>query len=379
MISGSFRSKADGSPVGKYLGASVLVCFFLFLVLTSCKASREHQAQVAVETETEKQISYFRSKIAESERHYPSYAFLADALLRRSRETGDHTLLPDVRKNAEKSLAIQPNYIALKTMAMLCNHTHRFADAIEWSHKTVNASSEGLDRDSELTAILVEAYLGMGENGKAAELLERLASVGKKEDDFYSASARGALLKAENNIDEAVMAFEAAREFAAMQGANSRVVWSNVMAAGCLLDSGRSAEAEPYLKLAKAMDPKYTVLQIHEAEFLLASDQPDEALKIYEQLLSISDDPEVHHRAFVIARDLGDRTNAANHFAAAEKGFQKILDSGEIFSLGPMSQLYCDEGTDLDKALELALQNLEYKRDGEAQDALRCVRERTGR
>src|SRR5690606_21279189 len=116
----------------------------------------------------------------------------------------------------------------------------------------------------------------------------------------------------------------------------------NVMAAGCLLDSGRAAEAEPYLKLASAMDPTNTVLAIHQAEFLAAMDRPKEALQVYNDLLRSGDDAEIHRRAFVIARDLGEKDQADRHFEAAESGFLKVVDMGEIFTLGPVAQLYCD-------------------------------------
>ena len=376
MIAGFLSSRTNGSSVGHFPWASVLL-LLSGLMLGACHPASE-PVSAPPGSDTESQIAFFRAKIAETDRHYPSHALLAETLLRRSRETGDHTLLVEARKSAETSLAIQPNYTALKTMAMICNHTHRFADAIEWAGKTAEASPEGLARDSELTAILVEAYLGLGENEKAAAVLNDLITVGQKVDDFYAASSRGALFKAEKKVDDAVKAFEAARQFAAKQGANSRVVWSNVMAAGCLLDSHRAAEAEPYLKLAEAMDAKNSVLQIHKAEFLLASQQPKAALAIYEDILKSSEDPEVHRRAFVIARDLGD-TNAANaHFQAAEQGFLKVVDAGEIYTLGPLAQLYCDQGKDIAKAREFAVRNLEYKRDGEAKDTLRCVEGRSG-
>jgi tetratricopeptide (TPR) repeat protein len=365
----------DGGFKGLYLWATVFFCVLTCAMLPAC--SKTTQVESAPSSNVDGLISFYREKISRSSKHYPSYALLADALLKKARETGDPSLIVEARQNVEASLAIQPNYIALKTMAMICNYTHRFADAIEWTDKAAEASPEGLARDSELTAVFVEAYLGLGENEKAAGILEQLTTVGKKADDFYSASSRGAVLKAEEKIDEAVKAFEAAREFAARQGANSGVVWANVMAAGCLLDSGRTAEAEPYLKLARAMTPQDTVLRMHEAEFLLASKQPEEALRVYEELLKAADDAEVHRRAFVIARDLGDVAAANAHFNAAATGFEKVVAAGEIYTLGPLAQLYCDEGKDLERARGYALRNLEYKRDGEARDALRCVTEKT--
>ena len=374
----SFKS-ALGSGSGDirflYSGISVLLCL-VFMIMAGCAAKESVPDRQP--SQTDRQIEFYRQKIASSDKHYPSYALLAEVLLRRSRDTGDHSLIAEARRNAEASLAIQPNYLAMKTMAMICNHTHRFADALSWADKAAGASAEGLAFDTELTAIVVEAHLGLGDVEKAAAALEQLQTVGKKGDDYYTASARGAVLKAQNKVDEAVKAFEAAREFAAKQGVNSGVVWANVMAAGCLLDSGRAAEAEPYLKLASAMDPKNTVLAIHQAEFLAAMERPKEALQVYNELLKSGDDAEIHRRAFVIARDLGERDQADRHFKAAESGFLKVVDMGEIFTLGPLGQLYCDGGAEADKARQYAQQNWEFKRDAEAKATLACVEKMGG-
>jgi tetratricopeptide (TPR) repeat protein len=370
MTSAASLDDRSGDTGLFYFGISVLLCLVI-LIMAGCAA--KESAPPKQTSETERQIEFYRQKIAASDKHYPSYGMLAEVLLRRSRETGDHSLIAEARHNAEASMAIQPNYLAMKAMAMICNHTHRFADALSWADKAAGASAEGLAFDTELTAIVVEAHLGLGEIEKAAAALEQLQTVGKKQDDYYTASARGGVLKAQNKVDEAVKAFEAAREFAAKQGVNSGVVWANVMAAGCLLDSGRAAEAEPYLKLASAMEPTNTVLAIHQAEFLVATGQAKEALKIYNELLRSGDDAEIHRRAFVIARDLGDKGEAERHFEAAQSGFLKVVDMGEIFTLGPLAQLYCDAGTEADKARQYARQNWEFKRDAEAQATLACV------
>lgn len=362
----------NGKRWSTNLTFSVFVVFLSVFAFSSCVSNVEG-LRSNVPSKADEKIAFYGQKITESDKHYPAYAFLASAQLEKARETGDPAYLAEARKNIEASMKIQPNYDAMKTMAMISNYSHRFADAIEWGNKAAEASPEGLALDSVVTSVLVEAHLGKGEVDKAEALLDQLTTVGKKPDDFYSSSARAMVYKARNKIDDAVKAFEAAGKFAEKQKVKELVVWCHVMAAGCLIDSGRVDESKSYLDLAATLEPDNKALQIHQAEFLAASNRAGEALDIYKSLLITSDDPEIERRAYVLARDLGRIAEAESHFQAAVMGFQKILDSGEIYTLGGLAQVYCDHGTDLTKAKSYAEQNLEYKRDGEAQKSYQCV------
>jgi thioredoxin-like negative regulator of GroEL len=351
-----------------------VVCFlFCFgFILTNCSTPKT--AKENGRSEADRQIKFFQDKIAKSKNHYPSYALLANAYLAKTRETGDPQYLAEARKNVQRSIAIQSNYQALKTMALISNYSHRFADAVDWAKKAGQASPEGLSLDSEVTAILVEAYLGLGQNDEAKSVLDELTE--KKQDDFFIAASLGHFYKAENKIDEAVKAFTEAANFAGKENARELVVWANVSAAGCLLDSNRAAEAKPFLEKAKNINAQNKPLQIHQAEFLLADNRPQEALGIYEKLLKNNDDSEIHHQVFLIAQKLNDKTLAEKHFQLAIDGFRKVLASGEIYTLEPLAQIYCDAGENLAEAEQLARQNLEYKKDSSAKKTLRCVSEK---
>lgn len=368
MISKYFFNKKYGKSQFFNLRFAFLFLLIFAFFLTSCANSKTEF------TETDRQIKFYQDKIAKSPEHYPSYALLGNAYLSKARETGNPEFLTNARQNVRKSLEIQPNYQALKTMAMISNYSHRFAEASEWAEKAAQASPEGLSGDAELSSIMIESFLGLGQIEKAEKVLKELAK--NKPDDFFTFASQGHFYKASNKVDEAAKAFSEAGNIAGKQNATEFVIWANVSAAGCFIDANRAAEAVPFLERAKNISPENKLLQIHQAEFLTAQDQPQEALKIYEKLLQKSDDAEIHRRIFLIARKLNDQNLAEKHFQAAVQGFQKVLENGEIYTLEPLAQIYCDADKNLAEAEKLARQNLEYKKDKSAERTLQCVMNR---
>ena len=118
------------------------------------------------------------------------------------------------------------------------------------------------------------------------------------------------------------------------------------------------------------------ILRLHWSEYHEGIGEPQKALSILESMLEDANHPSFHYRAYKLSKNLGYAEKAKAHYAAAEKGYLLPLKQGEIYSLGSLALLYCAADTNLNKALKLAQHNLEYKRDDEAQDALKCVQEK---
>ena len=110
------------------------------------------------------------------------------------------------------------------------------------------------------------------------------------------------------------------------------------------------------------------------AELAVAEGRPAEALATYERLLRRRDDPEVHRRAFLLARELGREAAARRHFEAAEALDRRALDAGEIYSMESLARLYCEAGVHPGEARRLAEESYRYKRDRSARRTLACVR-----
>ncbi len=297
----------------------------------------------------------------------------ASDYLEKARLTYDPAWLREIFSAVESSLAIQPNLEAFKMKARAFNYGHRFEQALEWGRRAQEAFP---GPDSEVIALLVEAYVGLGLADEAEKLLP---PPGSAVGDFRTAGALGRWLASEKRWDGAVAAFSQASRLARAARAREFVVWAEVSSAGILIDSGRLEEARLHLEAARRLDPDDVELLIHSAELLEAEGRAQEALASYRDLATELANPPIHHMAFRAARGLEREVEASRHFRAAEEGYLAVLEESEVYSLDALARLYADAEIHMDRALELAERNLQYKRDAAAWATLAYVRERMTR
>lgn len=312
-------------------------------------------------------IAYYQQQVAAHPKHYPAYARLGRAWLDRARQSYDPADLAAARAALRRSLDIQPNYEALRDLAATANYSHRFEEALRWCRQAAEAAPQ----DKSVLAMQVEALLALGRSDEA------LSAIGGKNDpaaDFYTAAALGHWQLSQGNRATAAERFQEAARLAKQHHATSQAVWATVSAAGVWLDAGDLVRARPLLDEATLLDPTDTFLKIHWAELAAAETCPAEALRIYEELLTGQADPELHRRAFVLAKQLGRKEAADTHLAAAERFCRRAMDAGEAFGLETLANLYCDAGRHAE-AVRLAEQNLQHKRDAAAHETLARARQ----
>ncbi|MGR9108656.1 MAG: hypothetical protein ACU843_17195, partial [Gammaproteobacteria bacterium] len=231
-------------------------------------------------------------------------------------------------------------------------------------------------RTNRIRSIRVEALLGLGQIEAVEDLLRTSPP---SADDVLFHAARGIWFAEIKRYDEAYAAFVESAEKARAVGASDLVVWTETQAAGTWLDRGQAAPALPRLeKAAASLSTEDGLnaygLQIHWAEYYVLLGEQERALSIYEKLLESSFDVETARRAYVLAKQLGQREIADRLFTLAEQTAQRILAAGEIYALETLARLYADAGVKLARAEELATRNLEWKRDRKARETLEYVR-----
>ena len=133
-----------------------------------------------------------------------------------------------------------------------------------------------------------------------------------------------------------------------------------------MLDARRLADAPAHLAAAEALDPCAVSVRVTARSSRNWRAGTSAALAAYEAILRDNPDPVVAAHAFTLAQRRGDRRAAARHFAAAERGLERAIAAGEIYTLGPLAKLYADAGTNLERAVALTEENLRWKRDREA-------------
>ena len=322
----------------------------------------------------EERVRYYSDHIAESPHLYPMYTQLGIALLDRTRETHDPTLLAKAREAEAAALSIQDNFESLMAMAAIQNYSHRFEDAIRWGKRAAKASVGGdASRDPAVDAVLVEAYLGFGQGEEAAKLVPRSA---EEAHDFHAAASLGRCLTEAGRPAEAERAYSRAAELARREDAPALAAWAETAAAGALIDSGRAPEAAPHLEESGRLAPATTFLLQHRAEAAQATDRNAEAMALLEEILRRDPDPAVEALAYMAARKSADAASTERHFRSAQKGFQRAIEAGEIYTLGALAKLYADADRNLDSAFALARENLQWKRDRAAVETLASLEAR---
>lgn len=357
-------SAASSASATVLAGALALGALTLSVTGLGCAVSVSGPASPAGPAE---RIRYFRERLAEHPNLDPAYVGLGTAHLDRARETHDPVDLNEARQAAERALAIQPSLEAYRLRAATESFAHRFEEALAWAEKAA-AAAPG---DAGVLSLRVEAFLGLGRDEDAARL------VAVPEDPprhVHRAAARGQWLLAEGRFPEAAEAFVVAARLAERADVPALSGWAEAQAAGAWLDAGEPRRARPHLERAVELAPGSPLLGLHTAELALAEGRSAEALATYERLLRRRDDPEVHRRAFLLARQLGRDEVARQHFEAAEALDRRALDAGEIYSLESLARLYCEAGVHPAEARRLAEESFRYKRDRSARETLACVR-----
>ena len=297
------------------------------------------------------------------------YTQLAAAYLDKAREDLNPKWLKLAEQNLEKSQKIYSNFDAYKGLEVLNAYRHHFAEARRWGEIAYKIAPD----DYEVLAVLVEADLGLGDIDAA---IKRLPPLTSEPQQFHIAVAMANVYKARHQYAEARKLFLIAEQFAKVQGYPYLELWSRTNAAGMLIDSGQPQAARADLEAATKMRKGDSILRLHWSEYHEGIGEPEKALGILESMLEDANHPSFHYRAYQLSKELGYAEKAKAHFAAAEKGYLLPLAQGEIYTLGSLALLYCAADTNLNKALELAQRNLKFKRDDEAQDALKCVKEK---
>ena len=319
------------------------------------------------EPSIDQRIAFYSKKLEQHPTLFVVYTQLAAAYLDKAREDLNPKWLKLAEQNLEKSQKIYSNFDAYKGLEVLNAYRHHFAEARRWGEIAYKIAPD----DYEVLAVLVEADLGLDD---IAAAIKRLPPLTSEPQQFHIAVAMANVYKARHQYAEARKLFLIAEQFANTQGYPYLELWSRTNAAGMLIDSGQAQAALPDLQAATKLRKGDVILRLHWSEYHAGIGEPEKALGILESMLEDASHPSFHYRAYLLAKKLGYADKAKAHYAAAEKGYLLPLEQGEIYTLGSLAQLYCEADVNLQKALELAQRNLEYKRDEEAQQALTCVK-----
>lgn len=317
--------------------------------------------------EIEARIESKRARLAAHPRLYPVWAELGEALLDAARIGREPERVAEARQAFDRSLEIQPNFVAWRGEAALANFRHRFDEALEWARLAESAYPE----DTSVLGLRIEALVSLGRAGEAdAWFLQQPPA----DDDFHSRAARARVHCAAGRTALGAAEFLDAAALARTRSP-ALAQWAMVRAAAAWIDTGEPARARPLLEEARKLVPDGIDVNVHLSEVDEAEGRPAAALARYEELLARDDDPTVHAAAARVARQLGQAPKAERHFHAAEESFRRALAAGEVYTLGALARLYADAGVKLDEAQRLAERHASIVRLPESAALLQRIQE----
>ena len=347
----------------------VLILLFFSIVCLVPRALAHGAAGSALE----ERIHFYSHQLEENPTLWGGRLELAAAYLERARARHDPRDLERARAAVELSLATQPSARGFKLAAAAANFAHRFDEGRSWALRARAAAPE----DAEAGAILAEAFLGLGRYRQVEALLPFAGDAPLPR--FYTAAVRGRWQAELGEFDAAVEAFRAAAAIAGREGLPKLLQWAEVRTAESLLAAGRRPSAVEARNRARgaAAEPAVPSAEVRllDARLLEAADRREEALAVYQELLLQGGDPELHRQAHRLARGLGRQTTAEHHFRAAEAAYLEPMAAGEVYSLEGLAGLYCEAGRHLERARELAEENLRFKKDASARRVVACLRD----
>jgi tetratricopeptide (TPR) repeat protein len=129
---------------------------------------------------------------------------------------------------------------------------------------------------------------------------------------------------------------------------------------GETLEPAQPATAQYWYEQALSYMPTYTHARVHLAELHLDAGRFNIALDL---LLPIQDseDPEVSWRLAQLYEHKGEAREASHHLARTQKSFERVLGRHELAFADHAVDFYLQEGNNPEKALQLALLNLDNR------------------
>ncbi len=313
-------------------------------------------------TDPDARIQFYRLRLG-GPATYPAYAQLGLAYLQKARNTGRAGDYAEAERHLQQSLDYQRNFEALRGLAALHLARHQFREAL----RTAQEAADALPSDLETQGLLFDTHLALGDQQKAAEIVEKMlqAQMG-----FESLSRLAALRESQGNFSGALRVMgQACLQAEAEQRPADVLAWCQVRVGSIYLATCDAVQARHRYERALLILPDFTFAREHLAELRVAQGNHAEAIALYRELLA--EFPRMEYRlALADLLALTGRNGEASRerrLAAAE-----LRLSAESSRAGwrPLALLLLEDPATAEEGLRWAERDWENRRDAFAADTL---------
>ncbi len=372
MTKAGLMHAASSRPVWCAVGVTALVAV---TTAVACRAQDGRPVKEAATVERldvatseaalERTITVMQTRLDGHPENAAAAVALAQALLRKSRVTGDGGLVRQADHVLEEVLAHDPsNYLVEQTRAVLLLSAHRFAQAVELGERCRTVRP----LDAVNFGIIGDGHLELGHYEDAFAAFDRMMqlrpSAGAYARVAYARELQGDLAGALASMTLAVDAVP--------HTDLESQAWHRAQVGELLLKLGRVSEARQAFMLASAAFPGHPFAVLGYARALKASGDVTAAVAALHQGAGRTSNPDVHILLGQLLAGQGD-VQAQEHFRIAEVALRS--DSGEPRHLA----LYLADHGRAEEAVPIAEQAARSRDDIFTNDALAWAYFKAGR
>ncbi|HYL39193.1 MAG TPA: tetratricopeptide repeat protein [Bryobacteraceae bacterium] len=302
------------------------------------------------------------SAMAGARRDNPHYqALLASAYVQKTRETTDYSYLDRAVSILNGVLsADSSNYEALRLLTETELERHLFAQAAESSLQLIRIS----EADPWNWGTLGDAYIEMGDYEKGASAYQKMVALRPDLASYNRASHFRFLY---GDVDGAVAIMQKAIQAGSPMKEN--VAWCLVDLGNIYLKTGRNGLARDAFQEALRAFPSYHPGYAGLGRVLAEAGNTQGAIENYRRAQQITPMPDYAAALFDLYNRTGDDAQAAKQMELLEMIDRVSRANGEQANRN-LVFAFADHDVKLERALELAQGELEFRRDVYSYDAL---------
>jgi tetratricopeptide (TPR) repeat protein len=302
-------------------------------------------------------IQIFQERVKHNSKDAVSLAILGQLYLRQARQTGDVTYYQQAETALHQALTLLPDYVpANVALASTLYAQHNFVEALELARRLYQDNPQ----NSEILAIMGDAYLALGKYQEAGDIFREL-SQRQLTPPVLARLAYQAELHGQPEEALQLMQRAAAASLAAGQS-REELVWYLIRLGDLHFNGGQLQAAGAHYEAALRLFDNQPVALAGLAKVRAAQGQYAEAIRLYEQAIAIIPQPD-----FLAA--LGDLYLLTGQPDQAQRHYDTVEYTGKLAEINrqiynrQLANFYTDHDRHVDKALALALAELELRQD----------------
>ncbi|MCI0556245.1 MAG: tetratricopeptide repeat protein [Anaerolineae bacterium] len=302
-------------------------------------------------------IKTVQNKIKQNPKDAVSYTLLGDLYIRQARETGDVSGYQRAETALNQALEILPGYSpAGSLLASVYYAQHEFAKALTLAEKVYESNT----KNSQVRIVIADSYLSLG-NYEDAEVIYKEIGETNVTPPLLARLAHLAELK--GNSDEALTLIQrAAGEALNSGGTKESVAWYLLRVGDMYFNTGEIREAGAYYEASLRVFDNYHLALAGLGKVRAAQGKYDQAIGYYQHAINIVPQPD-----FLAA--LGDIYMLTGQTDEAKIQYETVEYIGKLAAINQqiynrqLANFYSDHDMHLDEALDLALTELESRKD----------------